>query len=80
MDLGRKPEQPNPNSLHWRNVIKTDFEKGDMQQRGGNKFPGVTSTMDVEKQQHPESSLILEVYGTKSQLAQGVLLKECHGA
>lgn len=80
MDLGRKPEQPNPNSLHWRNVIKTDFEKGDMQQRGGNKFPGVTSTMDVEKQQHPESSLILEAYGTKSQLAQGVLLKECHGA
>lgn len=60
MDLGRKIEQPNPNSLHWRKVITTDSEK-----EGGDKFPDVTSTMDVEKQQHPESSLILEVYGTK---------------
>lgn len=65
MDLGRKIEQSNPNSLHWKKVITTDSEKGDMQWRGGNKFPDVTSTMDVEKQQHPESSSILEVYGTK---------------
>lgn len=65
MDLGRKIQQPNPNSLHWRKVITTDSKKGDMQQRGGDKFPNVTSTMGVEKQQHPESSLILEVYGTK---------------
>lgn len=65
MDLGRKIKQPNPNSLHWRKVITTDSEKGDMQRRGGDEFPDVTSTMDVEKHQHPESSLILEVYGTK---------------
>lgn len=42
-----------------------------MQQRGGDKFPDVTSTMDVEKQQHPEPSLILEVYGTKYTVTAG---------
>lgn len=62
-DLGRKTQQPNPNSLHWKRSLTTDSEKGEMQQRGGDKFPDVISTMDVEKQQHPESSLILEVYG-----------------
>lgn len=65
MHLGRKTEHPNPNSLPWRKVITRDSEKGNMQRRGGDKFSDVTSTMDVEKQHHPESSLILEVYGTK---------------
>lgn len=78
MDLGRKiPNfswdllKPNPNSLHWRKVITTDSGKGNMQQREGDECPDVTSTMDVEKQQHPESSLILEVYGAKSTVTAG---------
>lgn len=66
MDLGRNIQQPNPNSLHWRKVITTDDERGDIQWRGVDKFPHVTSTINVENtEQHLESSLILEVYGIK---------------